>query len=138
MKLKKNHLTPLPDKSKEEAIEDKLVRDTVRHRMQAAKVVPSSQGLVADFMTLIHMEMTKMAGRIGVGPECLGENESKHLSRLVGSLDRLIRIEGEVRALSAVDRMDDKELRERVRGALKTLKISDVEVDKIIKNAKDI
>jgi len=129
---KPHRLTPLPNLNKEEAQKEKLDKLSARKKMQVTRVVPSSQGLVSDFMSLLHVEMTKLASRIGTSVECLDENESKHLSRLINSLDRLVRIESDVRGLSEVDKMDDKELKSRIQKAVKSLKMSDVDLDKLI------
>jgi hypothetical protein len=136
-KRNKHQLVPLPEKNKDDYTDDKLVRDSMRHRMQVAKVIPSSQGLISDFLSLVHMEMTKLAGSIGVESDCLDENRSKHLSRLITSLDRLVKLEGDVRGLSEIDRMDDSDLKRRIKDALKTLKIGDSEIEEMIKNATD-
>jgi len=135
--LKKNQLTPLPNKGKEYNDDTRVARASTQHRLQAARVVPSSQGLVSDFMSLVHLEMTKLASSIGFEAECLDESKSKHLSRLIASLDRLVKIESDVRSQSEVDRLDDKQLESKVKHALKALKIDDKEIKNLIEKSRE-
>jgi hypothetical protein len=137
MTKKRYQLTPLPTLSKEELESDRLSKLSVQKKMQAVRVVPSSQGLVSDFMSLVHLEMSKLAGVIATREDCLSEINSKHLSRLVNALDRLVRIEGDIRGMSEVDRLGDKELKAKIKTALTALKMSDQDIDKVIKKSKD-
>jgi hypothetical protein len=136
MKDNKFPLKPLPHLSKEQEQEERLNKLSARKRMEITRVVPSSQGLVADFMSLLHLEMSKLAGKIGNQEDCLDETSSKHLSRLINSLDRLVGLEENIRGQSAIDRMDDKELKDKITKAAKALKMSDKEIEDVLNKDK--
>jgi len=133
VKIKKkttNQLVPLEDRPvipkydlrrQERKEHDGLEKATKRH-ISAMRILPNTQALVADAMSVCQLEISKLIGNASGCLSTLGPDDSKHFMRMGNLLKTLATLESEMEKRTRIDRLSDNELKSEVKKALGLLK----------------
>jgi hypothetical protein len=135
-KTTQNTLVPLEDRPAipkydsrrpERKEHDGFEKATRRH-MSAMRILPNTQALVADAMSVCQLEISKLIGKTSGTLSTLAPDDSKHFMRMGNLLKTLATLEEGMEKRTRVDRLSDKELRGEVKKALVMMKSDEEEV----------
>jgi len=135
-KTTQNTLAPLEDRPaiprydlrrQERKEHDGFEKATKRH-VSAMRVLPNTQALVADAMSVCQLEISKLIGKTAGTLSTLAPDDSKHFMRMGNLLKTLANLEEDMEKRTRVDRLSDKELRGEVRKALVMMKSDEEDV----------
>jgi len=135
-KTTQNTLVPLEDRPaipkydsrRQERKEHDGFEKATRRHMSAMRVLPNTQALVADAMSVCQLEISKLIGKTSGTLSTLAPDDSKHFMRMGNLLKTLATLEEDMEKRTRVDRLSDKELRGEVRKALVMMKSDEEEV----------
>ena len=133
MKIRKktqSKLAPLEDRPmfassdlrRQERKESDGFLKAARNQMSALRILPNSQTLVADAMSVCQLEIAKLIGQASGTISTLNPDDSKHFMRMGNLLKTLATLEGDMEKRTRIDRLSDNELRDEVKKALHMMK----------------
>ena len=133
MKIKKktqNKLTPLEDRPvfeasdlrRQERTESDGFLRAAKEQVSALRILPNTQTLVADAMSICQLEIAKLIGQASGTLSTLRPDDSKHFMRMGNLLRTLATLEGDMEKRTRIDRLSDNELRGEVKKALHLMK----------------
>jgi hypothetical protein len=133
MALKKttqNKLAPLEDRPafqkydsrRQERKEQDGLEKTAKLHLSAIRVLPNTQALVADAMSVCQLEIAKLIGQASGTLSTLAPDDSKHFMRMGNLLKTLASLEGDMEKRTRIDRLSDTDLKNEVRKALSLLR----------------
>tara|TARA_R100001244_G_scaffold34105_1_gene31644 strand:+ start:815 stop:1234 length:420 start_codon:yes stop_codon:yes gene_type:complete len=134
-KKTQNKLTPLEDRPAFEASDlrrqerkesDGFLR-AARNQVSAMRILPNTQALVADAMSVCQLEIAKLIGQASGSLSTLRPDDSKHFMRMGNLLKTLSTLEGDMEKRTRIDRLSDTELRGEVKKALHLMKAEEVD-----------
>jgi len=129
-KKTQNKLTPLEDRPafassdlrrQERKESDGFLKAAVQ-QVSALRILPNTQTLVADAMSVCQLEIAKLIGQASGSLSTLRPDDSKHFMRMGNLLKTLATLEGDMEKRTRIDRLSDTELRGEVKKALHLMK----------------